>query len=64
MTTRIYTASDKLKAVEREIGFRHRVYDRKVDEGRMKPADRDEGIAIMEAIAADYRALAEKERLL
>jgi len=50
-----FTPSDKLAAVEREITYRRRVYERLVSEGKMKPAARDRGIAIFEAIAEDYR---------
>lgn len=51
-----FTPSDKLKAVEREIGFRKRVYERKVAERKMTREVADREIAVMEAIAADYRA--------
>lgn len=61
---RTFTATDKLRAVERELKYRHRVYERKVSEGSMTRVAADEQIAVMEAIAADYRELAAKERLL
>jgi hypothetical protein len=58
------TATQKLEAVNRELGFRRRVYERRVQEGRMTQAKADHEIAIFEDIAADYRKLAEGERLL
>lgn len=54
-----FTAQQKLEAVERELGFRRRVYARRVEE-RIA----DEQIAVFEAIAADYREKAAGERLL
>lgn len=50
-----FTHSDKLAAVEREIGFRRRVYARRVAENKMKQETADREIAIFEAIAVDYR---------
>ena len=63
-TEKIITATDKLKCVERELEMRYRVYERQVDKGKMTRAKADREIALMEEIAADYTALAEKERLL
>lgn len=57
-------AERKLKAVERELSFRRRVYARRVDEGKMSKAAMDEEIAVFEAIATDYREAAVKDRLL
>lgn len=53
-----FVPSDKLKALERELGYRRRVFPRRVAEGKMKQADADREIAIFEAIAADYRTRA------
>jgi hypothetical protein len=50
-----YTSAQKLAAVEREIHFRRRVYDRRVAEGKMKRDKADFEIAIFEDIAKDYR---------
>jgi hypothetical protein len=58
MTPSTFTAREKLKAVERELGFRRRVYASRVADGRMKQADADFQIGIMAAIADDYRLLA------
>lgn len=59
-----YNAQQKLDAVEREIRMRRRVYPRWVSERRMTQARADAEIAVMEEIAADYRAQASGERLL
>jgi hypothetical protein len=59
-----FAAQQKLDAIEREIGYRRRVYARLVDQGKMKPQTRDHEIAIFEAIADDYRDQAAGERLL
>ena len=59
-----FTAADKLAAVERELKYRHRVYDRRVVEGKMTKELADRQIAIFEAIAEDYRQLAQKDRLI
>lgn len=58
------TAREKREAVEREVGMRRRVYPRWVELRRMTQEKADREIAIMEAIAADYRKLEEGERLL
>jgi hypothetical protein len=57
------TAADKLKCAEDELKQRYRVYARRVDNGTMTKKRMDREIMLMEEIAADYRALAEKERL-
>lgn len=59
-----YTAEDKLRAVERELKYRRRVYARRVLEGKMTQALADEQISIFEAILADYQKLAASGRLL
>ena len=59
-----FTAQQKLEAVERELSFRKRVYERFVSEGKMPKGKADWEIGIMKEIAADYRSAAEKERLL
>jgi hypothetical protein len=62
--TDIITTADKLACAERELKMRKRVYPRWVEEGRMSLGKSEHEIAAMEAIAADYRAIAEKDRLL
>jgi hypothetical protein len=51
-----FTNSEKLAEIEREIAQRHRVYRRLIDVGRMKPNIASRQIAILHAIAEDYRA--------
>jgi hypothetical protein len=46
----------KLDCIERELGYRRRVYPRSVANGTMSQSKADREIAIMESIAADYRA--------
>ena len=55
---------DKLKCVERELGFRQRVYDRLIERGKMSKRQADREIELMIAIVDDYQAMAEAERLL
>ena len=59
-----FTAQQKLDAVERELGFRRRVYERRVADGKMTQQLADRQIAVFEAIAADYQAKVAGERLL
>lgn len=49
---------------EREAAMRRRVYPRWVESGRMTQGKATAEIKMMEAIAAHFRRLAEKERLL
>ena len=58
------SAADKLAAIERELGYRRRVYARRVEDGKMSEAFAREQIGIFEDIAADYRGAIERERLL
>jgi hypothetical protein len=58
------TTQDKLKCVERELGFRQRVYDRLIERGKMSKRQADREIELMIAIVDDYQAMAEAERLL
>lgn len=59
-----FTAQDKLEAVERELAFRRRVYERRVADGKMTQQLADRQIAVFEAIADDYDQKAAGERLL
>lgn len=56
-----FTAKDKAECAEREVKQRQRVYLRRVADGRMSQQTADRQIALMEAIAADYRAAADAE---
>lgn len=62
--TQQYDAKTKLAAVERELRYRERVYPRWIEEGRITDGFAASQISIFEAIAADYREQAEKERLV
>jgi len=55
------SAVDKLKCAEREVRWRLRVYPERIARGTMGEAEARREIALMEEIAADYRALAERE---
>ena len=61
---RTFTTEEKLKCAEREVGFRKRVYERRVADGRMSRQKADDEISAMQAIADDYRQKAAGERLL
>jgi hypothetical protein len=50
-----FTDSEKLKWLQREIAMRKNVYPKWVANGRLKPDKADREIALMEAIAEDYR---------
>ena len=56
--------ADQIACVKREIGFRRRVYARRVDSGSMTKAQAEREIAAMEAVLATLHRLEEKERLL
>lgn len=57
------TNADKLACVEREVKMRRRVYPNWVKAGKLGKGEADYQIAVMEAIADDYREpdLFEKE---
>ena len=59
-----YTADQKLKAVEREIAYRRRVFPRLIENGKMSRETAAVQIAIFEAIRADYETAQQKERLI
>jgi hypothetical protein len=60
----MFAASEKLKCLEREIAYRKRVYARLVTEKKMTETLAIKQISIMEEIADDYRAPAERELLI
>lgn len=64
MTQHPFTAAQKLAAVQREIGYRRRVYARRVADKKMTQMQMDREIAVFEAIEADYQQQAASERLL
>jgi hypothetical protein len=55
------TLADQIRAVEREIAMRERVYPRWVGTGTMKPATADEEIRRMKAVLAILKALAQAD---
>ena len=59
-----YSALEKRRAIEREIAIRKRVYPNRVLTGRMKQAQADRELALMEDIRADYARLEEAERFI
>lgn len=59
----IFTATEKHAEARREVAMRKAVYAKRVLAGTMTEAERERGVALMEAIAADYRGWAEKEKL-
>lgn len=56
------TTADKLAEVRKELGYRRGVYARLVTEGRMTQGEAERRIAVMEAIQANYEALALSEQ--
>lgn len=63
-TPRPFSNEEKLEAIERELKYRRRVYPARIDGGKMSPQLAARQIALMEAIAADYRPKAQGEKLL
>lgn len=55
------TFSDKEACARRELKFRRQVYPRRVEQGKMKQADADREIEVMEAIVEDYAKAAAVE---
>jgi hypothetical protein len=62
------TNRDKFECALREATLRGRVYPRWIEQGKIKKEKADRELALMQAIAEDYRGEAErearKERLL
>lgn len=56
-----FSAKELCTAVERELGYRRRVFPRRVEAGAMKQTEADKQIAMFEAIHARYAAEAEAE---
>lgn len=59
-----FTAEQKLAAITRELGFRRRVYARRVSEQKMTQEQADREITVFEAIERDYQDKAAGDRLL
>jgi hypothetical protein len=56
-----YSARDLAQAVERELGYRRRVFPRRVADGKMKQVDADRQIAMFEHIRDRFMAEADAE---
>jgi hypothetical protein len=56
-----FSATDKRKAITRELSFRRYVYPRRVEAKKMTQEQADQQIGVMEAIEADYKRQAEAE---
>jgi hypothetical protein len=59
-----FTFEEKLEAVQRELGYRKRVYARRVVDKQMTQALADRQIKLFEEIEADYQQMAQSRRLL
>lgn len=59
-----FSATEKHAAIERELKYRRRVYPRMIAEGKMTDGFAAAQIAVFEAIAADYAAQSQSERLI
>jgi hypothetical protein len=60
----MFTAKQKREAIERELGYRRRVYDQRVADGKMTKELADFQIKIFEAIRDDYGEIEKRERLI
>jgi hypothetical protein len=60
----IFTGTEKLEAMRRELKWRKRVFPNRVETRRMTPHEAKYQIAIIEAIIEDYMQMAELERLI
>jgi hypothetical protein len=60
----MFTATDKLKCVLRELRMRQKVYPRRIRAGYMHQSTADHEIELMREIVDDYQQQAERERLL
>lgn len=58
-----FTNAEKQAEAEREVKMRYQVYARHSADGQLSQREK-RWIAIMQEIAAEYRELAERERLL
>ena len=61
MTESRFTNAEKCREAEREVALRRHVFPRWVSEKRMRQETADYRIAIMQAMADDYKKLAEKD---
>jgi hypothetical protein len=50
-----FSNNEKLQCIEREVALRRSAYPRFISSGKLKQEKADREIAVMEAVAADYR---------
>jgi hypothetical protein len=60
----MFSETDKLECVKRELKFRERVYPRLLQQHKMTSAQAVRELDLMRAIVEDYQVRAAKERLL
>jgi hypothetical protein len=58
----VVTLAEKLKVLKRELAMRRALYPKWVKLGRMKPADAEHELAVMEAVTADYALLIDQAK--
>lgn len=58
---RRFTERDKLAGIERELGYRRKIFPGRVEAGKMPQETADRQIALFEQIAEDYRERVEAE---
>jgi hypothetical protein len=56
-----FTAAEKLKEIKRELFFRGRVYPKQIAANAITQKTAKHQIAVMEAIAADYQRIIDRE---
>jgi len=57
----MFTNKEKADEARREVGYRQFVYSKRIADGRMKKAEAERRIAIMQEIQEDYTKLTESE---
>ncbi len=60
----LFTNLEKAQAAEREVKYRKRVYNSLIQRGKMTVTNASYEIAVMNAIAQDYRERHQKEDAL
>jgi hypothetical protein len=62
--TDVISTADKLACAERELKYRQHLFPRWIAAGKISAGKAAHELACMSAIVADYKVLAEKERLI
>jgi hypothetical protein len=60
----MYSETDKLRCIERELKYREHVYPRLVSAGKMTKTLMKREIELLQAIRADYEPRAQAEKLV